>query len=281
MNIHENRVSSEQIRRRQSDSIVPSSTRLLHGSVDVVVVSAAEDPIFERNFFDSIEQEDQEYTPRYNHHVYRSFSALESSGKQNTMHDQSDDMCMFNLTLGNGSNDESLVNETNDSLDHGETIHMPQNLTEELNVETSDDCHKLDFEIESPKVTLDDFHMITLIGLGAYGKVYLVQERVSNEIYAMKVIKKHVVLQKNLMRHTHEERNVLTTVKHPFIVTLKYAFQTEHKLYLIMEYIQGGELFTRLNEENCFLEHVAVFYAAEIVLAFDHLHSMDVIYRDL
>jgi serine/threonine protein kinase len=97
----------------------------------------------------------------------------------------------------------------------------------------------------------------------------------------MKVIKKILVLQKNLIRHTHTERNVLVAVRHPFIVSLKYAFQTEQKLYLIMDYIPGGELFSRLNAENYFLESQAAFYAAEIVLVFEHLHNIDTIYRDL
>jgi serine/threonine protein kinase len=128
---------------------------------------------------------------------------------------------------------------------------------------------------------LDSFDILTLIGKGAYGKVYLVKEKKTGELFAMKVIKKVLVLQKNLIRHTNAERDVLVAVKHPFIVSLNYAFQTEQKLYLIMNYVPGGELFSRLNVENYFLERHAAFYAAEIVLVFEHLHSMDTIYRDL
>lgn len=128
---------------------------------------------------------------------------------------------------------------------------------------------------------LEDFKIINLLGVGAYGQVFLVLEETSSTLFAMKVIKKRDIMKKNLVRYTKSERNVLIAVDHPFIVTLRFAFQTEQRLYLIMDYIPGGELFTRLNEQYRLVEEHAVFYAAEIVLVFEHLHAQNVIYRDL
>src|SRR5699024_984752 len=77
------------------------------------------------------------------------------------------------------------------------------------------------------------------------------------------------------------ERDILADVRHPFIVKLNYAFQTEGKLYLVLDYLRGGDLFTRLNNEVMFTEDDVKFYLAELALALNHLHSLGIIYRDL
>lgn len=80
---------------------------------------------------------------------------------------------------------------------------------------------------------------------------------------------------------TMMERNILSTVSHPFIVKLHYAFQTETKVYLILDFLRGGDLFTLLSKETTLLEEDVVFYMAELILALEHLHSMGIVYRDL
>lgn len=102
------------------------------------------------------------------------------------------------------------------------------------------------------------------------------------KIYAMKVLKKATIVRNQKdTAHTKAERNILEAVKHPFIVDLIYAFQTKGKLYLILEYLSGGELFMHLEREGIFLEDTASFYVAEITLALEHLHRQGIIYRDL
>lgn len=102
------------------------------------------------------------------------------------------------------------------------------------------------------------------------------------KIYAMKVLRKaKIVRNAKDTAHTRAERNILESVKHPFIVELAYAFQTGGKLYLILECLSGGELFMHLEREGIFLEDTACFYLAEITLALGHLHSQGIIYRDL
>lgn len=103
-----------------------------------------------------------------------------------------------------------------------------------------------------------------------------------NSIFAMKVLcKASIIRNQKDTAHTKAERNILEAVKHPFIVNLIYAFQTGGKLYLILEYLCGGELFTYLDREGIFLEDTACFYLSEIILALQHLHKLGIIYRDL
>ncbi|XDG09748.1 hypothetical protein ABKA04_009363 [Annulohypoxylon sp. FPYF3050] len=134
------------------------------------------------------------------------------------------------------------------------------------------------------KMQSDDFEPLRCLGKGTYGTVLLVKQRTTGRLYAQKQFKKaSVVVHKKLVEQTKTERQILESVnRHPFVVKLFYAFQDQEKLYLILEYGQGGELFTHLNTEKMFPEPVAAFYMAEMVLALSHLHdTLGVVYRDL
>ncbi|CAH1970710.1 unnamed protein product [Acanthoscelides obtectus] len=130
-----------------------------------------------------------------------------------------------------------------------------------------------------------DFELRKVLGKGGYGKVFQVKKITGNDadtVFAMKVLRKaSIVRNQKDTAHTKAERNILEEVKHPFIVDLKYAFQTGGKLYLILEYLSGGELFMHLEREGIFLEDTACFYLSEIILALEHLHGQGIIYRDL
>lgn len=134
------------------------------------------------------------------------------------------------------------------------------------------------------KMSADDFEPIKCIGKGSYGTVLLVRQLSTGRLFAQKTFKKaSITVHKKLIEQTKTERNILESVnRHPFIVNFYYAFQDHEKLYLILEYAQGGELFHHLEAERMFSEDVAAFYMAEMVLALDHLHrTVGVIYRDL
>jgi len=128
---------------------------------------------------------------------------------------------------------------------------------------------------------LDDFELLKVIGKGSYGKVMLVRHNQDKAIYAMKMLRKDNVLKRNQVQHTKTERNVLEAVAHPFIVNLHYAFQTPTKLYFVLEFCAGGELFYHLSRAGRFTESRCRFYSSEVLLGIAHLHSMNVIYRDL
>uniref|UniRef100_A0A8B9LB70 non-specific serine/threonine protein kinase n=1 Tax=Astyanax mexicanus TaxID=7994 RepID=A0A8B9LB70_ASTMX len=129
--------------------------------------------------------------------------------------------------------------------------------------------------------TMNDFDYLKLLGKGTFGKVILVREKATGMHYAMKILRKEVIIAKDEVAHTVTESRVLQNTRHPFLTTLKYAFQTPDRLCFVMEYANGGELFFHLSRERVFTEDRARFYGAEIVSALEYLHSRDVVYRDL
>lgn len=135
----------------------------------------------------------------------------------------------------------------------------------------------------SEKADPSHFELLKVLGQGSFGKVFLVRKITrpdSGHLYAMKVLKKATLKVRDRVR-TKMERDILADVNHPFVVKLHYAFQTEGKLYLILDFLRGGDLFTRLSKEVMFTEEDVKFYLAELALGLDHLHSLGIIYRDL
>ncbi|RHY75987.1 hypothetical protein DYB34_013472, partial [Aphanomyces astaci] len=135
--------------------------------------------------------------------------------------------------------------------------------------------------VKKTSMTVDDFDLLKVLGKGAFGKVMLVRRKSSGATYAMKVLKKQHVVAKAQVEHTRTERKLLQDIDHPFIVRLRYAFQNGGNLYLVMDYYVGGTLFHMLRQQRRFKEHQARLYGAQLVLAFTHLHSCDVVFRDL
>ncbi|XP_063216041.1 ribosomal protein S6 kinase alpha-5-like isoform X2 [Bacillus rossius redtenbacheri] len=136
------------------------------------------------------------------------------------------------------------------------------------------------------RVDMSHFELLKVLGTGAYGKVFLVRKRGGPDegrLYAMKVLKKATIVQKRkTTEHTKTERQVLEAVRQsPFLVTLHYAFQTDAKLHLILDYVSGGELFTHLYQREHFSEQEVRVYIGEIILALEHLHKLGIIYRDI
>ncbi|CAI4221244.1 unnamed protein product [Auanema sp. JU1783] len=144
-----------------------------------------------------------------------------------------------------------------------------------------------EFSVNPPNVRVgpEDFELLKVLGKGGYGKVFQVRKTTGQDagrIFAMKVLQKATIVRNQKdTAHTKAERNILEAVKSPFICDLLYAFQTGGKLYLILEYLSGGELFMHLEREGMFMEDTAAFYLSEIVVSLEHLHRQGIIYRDL
>ncbi|KAL6556689.1 hypothetical protein OROGR_005977 [Orobanche gracilis] len=131
------------------------------------------------------------------------------------------------------------------------------------------------------KICVDDFELLTIIGRGAFGEVRLCREKKSGNIYAMKKLKKSEMLSRGQVEHVRAERNLLAEVASHFIVKLYYSFQDAEYLYLIMEYLPGGDMMTLLMREDTLSENMAKFYIAQSVLAIESIHKHNYIHRDI
>ncbi|OHT16842.1 RAC family serine/threonine-protein kinase like protein [Tritrichomonas foetus] len=132
-----------------------------------------------------------------------------------------------------------------------------------------------------PSLSMDDFKIISCIGRGYFGKVMLVQNKQTNELFAIKAVPKKRLIESGRPRTIIAERNIMMLVKYPFIVQLHFAFQTKTKFYLGLEYAPGGELFYHMEQIGLIPIDDARLYVAEIALALDHLHKYGFVYRDL
>ncbi|XVF09195.1 hypothetical protein REPUB_Repub07fG0071000 [Reevesia pubescens] len=162
--------------------------------------------------------------------------------------------------------------------------------------ETENDAEAEAEEEAETKIGPEDFEIMRVVGKGAFGKVFQVRKKGRNDeecesegegdgdgdgIFAMKVMRKDTIIKKNHVDYMKAERDILTKVIHPFIVPLRYSFQTKSKLYLILDFINGGHLFFHLYRQGLFSEDQARFYTAEIVSAVSHLHKCGIVHRDL
>lgn len=133
--------------------------------------------------------------------------------------------------------------------------------------------------VENPK--LEDFQLLRLVGKGGFGKVYQVRKKKSGRIMALKAMRKHLIVEELNVEGTHNERSVLESVQHPFVIRLHCAFHDHGRLYLLMDWHNGGHLLKLLHEHAPFMEKEVRFYMAELVLAIEGLHSRGIVHRDL
>lgn len=126
---------------------------------------------------------------------------------------------------------------------------------------------------------LDEFERLKTLGTGSFGRVLLVQHRQKQEYYAMKVLEKAKVVKLKQVEHTLYEKKILQAINFPFLVKMDFSFKDNTNLYMILEYVPGGEMFSHLRRIGRFSEPHTRFYAAQIALAFEYLHSLDLMYR--
>ena len=135
--------------------------------------------------------------------------------------------------------------------------------------------------VSKGKYLLTDFAIMRTLGTGLFGRVHLVRSVHNGRYYAIKVLKKQQVVKMKQVEHTNDERRMLKLVEHPFLIRMWGTFQDAKNLFMVMDYIEGGELFSLLRKLQRFPNPVAKFYAAEVTLALEYLHSHNIIYRDL
>ncbi|CBI24554.3 unnamed protein product, partial [Vitis vinifera] len=131
------------------------------------------------------------------------------------------------------------------------------------------------------RTSIEDFEILKPISRGAFGRVFLARKRATGDLFAIKVLKKADMIRKNAVESILAERNILISARNPFVVRFFYSFTCRENLYLVMEYLNGGDLYSLLKNLGCLDEDMARAYIAEVVLALEYLHSLNVIHRDL
>ncbi len=140
---------------------------------------------------------------------------------------------------------------------------------------------KIANDSQNNDVKLEDFQILSVVGRGSFGKVCLVEYKNTGKLYAMKSIKKDVLIDHDQIENTMLEKKILQSVNHPFLCSLVFCFQTEDRIYFIMNFVRGGELFQHLKKFKVFDEEKVKFYAAQIGMALEYLHERAIVYRDL
>eukprot|EP00005_Dracoamoeba_jomungandri_P000082 CAMPEP_0174251632 /NCGR_PEP_ID=MMETSP0439-20130205/1385_1 /TAXON_ID=0 /ORGANISM="Stereomyxa ramosa, Strain Chinc5" /LENGTH=475 /DNA_ID=CAMNT_0015331987 /DNA_START=69 /DNA_END=1496 /DNA_ORIENTATION=+ len=135
--------------------------------------------------------------------------------------------------------------------------------------------------VQQTSVSLQDFDLLQILGIGTFGEVRLCKEKASGKFYCLKILAQETIVRLKQTEHVKSEKEVLSRVSHPFIVKLYNTFKDQKNIYFLMEYVAGGELFTLIRSHNRLSDEVARFYAVEIVLAVNYLHSHGIAHRDL
>ncbi|XP_025958147.2 cAMP-dependent protein kinase catalytic subunit PRKX isoform X2 [Dromaius novaehollandiae] len=128
---------------------------------------------------------------------------------------------------------------------------------------------------------LEDLETLATVGTGTFGRVHLVKEKMAKRYFALKVMSIPDVIRLKQEQHVHNEKSVLKEVNHPFLIRLFWTYHDERFLYMLMEYVPGGELFSYLRNMGRFNNSTGLFYSTEIICAIEYLHSKEIVYRDL
>ncbi|KAF2648046.1 Pkinase-domain-containing protein [Lophiostoma macrostomum CBS 122681] len=183
----------------------------------------------------------------------------------------------YHQTQHNAPSIQNLIHPTNTN----QTYHQQQKPANGAMAQQHAHPAQPSVRVTKGKYTLTDFQIQRTLGTGSFGRVHLVQSKHNQRFYAVKVLKKAQVVKMKQVEHTNDERRMLQQVKHPFLITLWGTFQDSKNLYMVMDFVEGGELFSLLRKSQRFPNPVAKFYAAEVTLALDYLHQQNIIYRDL
>lgn len=182
-------------------------------------------------------------------------------------------------TITTSGNDAKSIPKPNSNNNCKPNLSSQNSSSNSLTKKVSRHAHK--DTTTKGKYSLNDFQILRTLGTGSFGRVHLTRSIHNGRFYAMKVLKKERVVNMKQVEHTNDERRMLKLAQHPFIIRMWGTFQDCHNLFMIMDYIEGGELFSLLRKSQRFPTPVAKFYAAETFLAIEYLHNLDIIYRDL
>ena len=184
----------------------------------------------------------------------------------------------INLYLNNNpnTNTNSNYNEITNNQNNETNNENSNEIKSRERTKTMFSSHKTVKE-----VTLEDFKVLKIIGRGSFGKVSLVEYIPTKEIYAMKSLKKDILIEQEQIENTLLEKKILESINYPLLCNLIFCFQTKERIYFVMPFLSGGELFQHLRKFRTFDEKKVKFYGAQIALALEYLHEKGIVYRDL
>ncbi|XP_050742010.1 cAMP-dependent protein kinase catalytic subunit 3 isoform X1 [Drosophila biarmipes] len=178
---------------------------------------------------------------------------------------------------GNGRDADEATHDSSESIEEDDG--------NETDDEEDDDESEESSSVQTAKGVrkyhLDDYQIIKTVGTGTFGRVCLCRDRISEKYCAMKILAMTEVIRLKQIEHVKNERNILREIRHPFVISLEWSTKDDSNLYMIFDYVCGGELFTYLRNAGKFTSQTSNFYAAEIVSALEYLHSLQIVYRDL
>ncbi|OII74271.1 cAMP-catalytic domain-containing protein [Cryptosporidium ubiquitum] len=203
---------------------------------------------------------------------------LVSGGKNHSSkeagNNQKNATAVSNHAYDNGRNLDYNTNGKSHDSQNNDARHPTASNTSKHDADISDNNQKI-------KYNIDDFQLIRTLGTGSFGRVFLSKYKEDNSIYAIKRLKKSVVIRQKQVDHITNEKAILSRIKHPFLVRMYGTFKDDRYLYIMMEFVIGGEFFTYLRRCRHFDNETSRFYAAQVVLMFEYLHGKNIIYRDL
>ena len=270
--------TSNNIKHHSKEKIIRESTKTVHFNlIDNIMSKKTKD-------FNSKMKENFDIYDKINHKKSKEKSKENPSGNSNKSNKKNQsNKRISQQKIKNTSRNIDLINglrphnstqglsyfvDNKMKINHKEN-HMDSKTSKNLNMITEE------------RISLSSFVSLAILGRGSFGEVYLVQKIDTQKKYAMKVLNKDRILAQNLLKYVRAERNILSIMNHPYIIKLYYAFQTNSKLFLILEYCPGGDLSKHLYFEKKFSEQRAKIYICEVLLALENLHKKNIIYRDL
>lgn len=173
------------------------------------------------------------------------------------------------------------ITETMEELELNEPVTIKRPLPPLASITTTEPSTQNLFKPKKIRMSLEDFDIKQTIGTGSFARVHIAKSKINEKYYAIKAINKKDLITRRQLDHAQNERYILSSVRHPFVVKLWGTFQTETHVFLVMDYISGGELFRMLRKNKKFTEDQTRFYAAEVMLAIEYLHTLDIAYRDI